>query len=235
MKVRTRSKKVDKAWLHAHVDDPYVKRAQREGYRSRAAYKLAEIDAAFALVRPGQRVVDLGAAPGAWSQYLRRRMAGGTVVALDLLPIEPIEGVVFIRGDFRDEAVVQRLAEALGGEPVDLVVSDLAPNLSGVASADAARVADLIERAVDFASRHLRPAGALVAKAFHGSGYSQSVELFKRRFRAVDAFKPKSSRAKSAETFLVGRGLRADNRDRASSGDPKSTCPAGIAPQQPRT
>jgi 23S rRNA (uridine2552-2'-O)-methyltransferase len=224
MKVRTRSKKVDKAWLHAHVSDPYVKLAQRDGYRSRAAYKLAEIDAAFGLVRPGQRVVDLGAAPGAWSQYLRRRMRGakdgaaaggveGAIVALDLLPMEPIQGVAFVQGDFRDDAAVQRLADALGGQPADLVLSDMAPNLSGIASADAARIADLIELALEFAARHLRPQGALVVKAFHGSGYSQAVELFKRRFRSVDAIKPKASRDKSAETFLVGRGLKPENRD----------------------
>lgn len=206
MKIRTKSRKVDKAWLHAHVNDPYVRQAQREGYRARAAYKLAQIDESLGLVRPGQLVVDLGAAPGAWSQYLRRRMGGhGTILALDLLPIEPIDGVQVIQGDFREDAVAERLAQALGGRPADLVLSDMAPNLSGVASADSARIGHLVELALDFAGRHLAAQGVLVAKVFHGSGYSQWVEQFKRTFRDVRAIKPKASRDKSAETFLVGR------------------------------
>ncbi|HOL38069.1 MAG: RlmE family RNA methyltransferase [Proteobacteria bacterium] len=214
--MKVKSRKVDKAWFHDHVSDPYVKRARQEGYRSRAAYKLEEIDRALALVRPGQLIVDLGAAPGAWSQYLRRRLAPqgaaagqlpGTLIALDLLDLEPIEGVAFVQGDFRDEEVLARLAAALGGRKADLVVSDMAPNLSGVAVSDAARVAHLVELALEFACAHLKPEGALLAKTFHGSGYSQQVELFKRRFRTVRAIKPKASRAKSAETFLVGRGL----------------------------
>lgn len=222
MKVRTKSKKVDKAWLADHVNDPYVKRAQQEGYRSRAAYKLEQIDEALGLVRPGQVVVDLGSAPGAWSQYLRRRFAPkaagsggaapgalqGTIVALDLLPMEPVEGVEFVLGDFRDEATSAALDAALRGRPVDLVVSDMAPNLSGIASADAARVAHLVELAIDFAQRHLKADGALVCKVFHGSGYSQLVEQFKRVFRVVKPIKPKASRDRSAETFLVGRGLK---------------------------
>ena len=217
MKARTKSKKVDKAWLHGHLTDPYVKLAQKEGYRARAAYKLKQIDEQFGLVRPGQLVVDLGAAPGAWSQYLRRRFApdgaaagalNGAIIALDVLDFEPIEGVTFIRGDLRDDAVLGALSEAVAGRPVDLVVSDMAPNLSGIESADSARVAHLVELAVEFASRHLAPDGALVAKAFHGSGYSQLVELFKRTFRVVKPFKPKASRERSAETFLVGIGLK---------------------------
>ena len=215
MKVKTKSKKVNKAWLNDHVNDPYVKMAQREGYRARAAYKLKEIDEALKLVRPGQVVVDLGAAPGAWSQYLRRRFApqgaatgelDGSIVALDLVEIEPIEGVAFLQGDFRDEAVVQSLETRLGGRRVDVVVSDMAPNLSGIESSDAARVAHLVELAVDFALRHLQPEGALVCKTFHGSGYSQQVKLFKDSFRIVKPIKPKASRDKSAETFLVGLG-----------------------------
>jgi 23S rRNA (uridine2552-2'-O)-methyltransferase len=217
MKIKTKSKKVNKAWLAGHVNDPYVKLAQKEGYRARAAYKLKEIDEAFSLVKPGQVVVDLGAAPGAWSQYLRRRFApqgaaegalNGTLIALDILPMEPIEGVEFILGDFHDEAVAEQLAQALGGRAVDLVVSDLAPNLSGIASSDAARVAHLVELAIDFAAAHLKPEGALVAKVFHGSGYSQLVELFKRQFRVVKPIKPKASRDRSAETFVVGIGLK---------------------------
>jgi 23S rRNA (uridine2552-2'-O)-methyltransferase len=217
MKVATKSKKVNKAWLHDHINDPYVKQAQREGYRARAAYKLKEIDETLHLVRPGQVVVDLGAAPGAWSQYLRRRFApdgaavgalNGTIIALDVLDFQPIEGVTFIQGDFREESVARVLAERLAGRPVDLVVSDMAPNLSGIAAADAARMAHLVELAVEFAEQHLRPEGALVCKAFHGSGYSQLVKLFKERFRVVKPIKPKASRDKSAETFLVGLGLK---------------------------
>jgi 23S rRNA (uridine2552-2'-O)-methyltransferase len=218
MKINTKSKKVNKAWLADHINDPYVKMAQRDGYRSRAAYKLKEIDEALQLVRPGQVVVDLGATPGAWSQYLRRRFAPkeagaggaavgalkGTIFAVDILPLEPVEGVQFILGDFREEAVVQQLETALAGRPVDLVVSDMAPNLSGIETSDSARIAHLIELAVDFCQSHLRPDGALVCKAFHGSGYSQLVEYFKANFRIVKKIKPKASRDRSAETFLVG-------------------------------
>ncbi len=206
MKIRTRSRKVDKAWLQAHVSDPYVRQAQHDGYRSRAAYKLAQIDEALGLVRPGMRIVDLGAAPGAWSQYLRRRMGTtGTIVALDMLAMEPLDGVQFVAGDFREEQVAEALERTIGAGPLDLVVSDMAPNLSGIASADSARIDHLVELAVDFACRRLAPQGALVAKVFHGSGYSQWVALFKQQFRDVKAIKPKASRDKSAETFLVGR------------------------------
>jgi 23S rRNA (uridine2552-2'-O)-methyltransferase len=217
MKIESKSKKINKAWLHDHVNDTYVKLAQREGYRARAAYKLKEIDETLRLIRPGQVVVDLGAAPGAWSQYLRRRFApegaaagalNGTIIALDLLDFAPIEGVAFILGDFREEAVAQKLHEMLAGRPVDVVVSDMAPNLSGIEATDAARMSHLIELAVDFAVNHLRPDGALVCKAFHGGGYSQLVKLFKETFRVVKAMKPKASRDKSAETFLVGVGLK---------------------------
>ena len=213
--MKSKSKRVNRAWLHDHLTDPYVKRAQQEGYRARAAYKLQEIDESLKLVRPGQVVVDLGAAPGAWSQYLRRRFAPegaaagqlpGTIIALDLLPFEPVEGVQFIQGDFREEAVLAQLEAALAGRQVDLVVSDMAPNLSGVAASDAARVAHLVELAVEFSLRHLVPGGALVCKAFHGSGYSQLVKLFKDSFRVVKPVKPKASRDRSAETFLVGIG-----------------------------
>jgi 23S rRNA (uridine2552-2'-O)-methyltransferase len=222
MKVRTKSAKVNKAWLNEQVNDPYVKLARKEGYRARAAYKLKEIDESLRLIKPGQLVVDLGAAPGAWSQYVRRRFApksagaggaaagalNGTIVALDLLPMEPIEGVHFIQGDFTDDAAAAQLLQALQGRPVDVVLSDMAPNLSGVAVSDAARVSLLVELALEFAQQHLRPEGSFVAKAFHGSGYSQLVELFKKTFRAVKAVKPKASRDKSAETFLVGSGLK---------------------------
>ncbi len=218
MKVTSKSKKINKAWLNDHVNDPYVKLAKRDGYRARAAYKLKEIDEALRLIRPGQVVVDLGAVPGAWSQYLRRRFAPagaavgelhGTIIALDLLEFEPIEGVTFLQGDFREDAVAQRLHDELAGRAVDVVLSDMAPNLSGIDSTDAARMTHLVELALEFAVTHLRLEGALVAKAFHGSGYSQLVSLFKATFRVVKPIKPKASRDKSAETFLVGVGLKA--------------------------
>jgi 23S rRNA (uridine2552-2'-O)-methyltransferase len=215
MKVQTKSKKVNKAWLNDHINDPYVKMAQRDGYRARAAYKIKEIDEALRLFRPGQVVVDLGSVPGAWSQYLRRIFApagaavgelDGTIIALDILPMDPIEGVTFIQGDFREEAVAAQLSTLLGGRPVDVVVSDMAPNLSGVAASDSARISHLVELALEFALAHLKPQGALVVKCFHGSGYSQLVKLFKEHFRVVKPIKPKASRDKSAETFLVGVG-----------------------------
>lgn len=217
MKVKTQSKKVNKAWLNDHVNDPYVKLAQKEGYRARAAYKLKEIDEQLGLIKPGYTVVDLGSTPGAWSQYVRRRLSptgaavgqlNGTIVALDILPMEPIEGVVYINGDFREASVLETLEKTLDGRQVDVVVSDMAPNLSGIESADAARIAHLVELAVDFATHHLKPDGALVVKLFHGSGYSDLVTLFKQTFKVVKPFKPKASRDKSSETFLVGLGLK---------------------------
>ncbi len=222
MKTQTKSKKVNKAWLHDHLNDTYVKLAQREGYRARAAYKLKEIDEELHLIRPGQVVVDLGSVPGAWSQYVRRRFApkevgvggaaagalNGTIIALDVLPMEPIEGVVFLQGDIREESVLAELEALVAGRPVDVVVSDMAPNLSGIESADSARIAHLVELAVEFAQSHLAPQGALVCKVFHGSGYSQLVKLFKTVFRVVKPIKPKASRDKSSETFLVGIGLK---------------------------
>jgi 23S rRNA (uridine2552-2'-O)-methyltransferase len=215
MKVQTKSKKVNKAWLNDHINDPYVKMAQRDGYRARAAYKLKEIDESLRLFHPGQVVVDLGSVPGAWSQYLRRIFApagaavgelDGTIIALDILPMEPIEGITFIQGDFREEAVAAQLSALLAGRPVDVVVSDMAPNLSGVAASDSARISHLVELALEFALAHLKPQGALVVKCFHGSGYSQLVKLFKEHFRVVKPIKPKASRDRSAETFLVGVG-----------------------------
>jgi 23S rRNA (uridine2552-2'-O)-methyltransferase len=217
MKTKTNSKKVNKAWLHDHINDPYVKLAAREGYRARAAYKLKEIDETLKLVKPGQLVVDLGSTPGAWSQYLRRRMSpdgaavgelNGTIIALDLLPMEPIEGVTFIQGDFREAEVLALLETALGGKQADIVVSDMAPNLSGIHSADAARVEYLVELAIEFAQNHMKPQGALVAKVFHGGSYNDVVQRFKAAFVTVKPFKPKASRDRSSETFLVGMGLR---------------------------
>jgi len=161
--------------------------------------------------------VDLGSAPGAWSQYVRRRLSpdgaavgalNGRILALDILPMEPVEGVTFLQGDFREPEVLARLQEAVQGQAVDVVVSDMAPNLSGIESADAARIAHLVELAVEFATQHLKPEGALVVKMFHGSGYSQLVKLFKETFRVVKPIKPKASRDRSSETFLVGIGIK---------------------------
>ena len=222
MTTKTKSKKVNRAWLNDHLNDPYVKLAQREGYRARAAYKLKEIDEALGLIKPGDLVVDLGSAPGAWSQYVRNRLAprsavgggaavgalNGTIVALDILPMEPVEGVLFLQGDFREPQLLLQLAQTMQGRLADVVVSDMAPNLSGIASADGARVAHLVELAVAFSQQYLKPDGALVAKVFHGSGYSQLVNLFKATFLRVKPIKPKASRDKSSETFLVGLGLK---------------------------
>ena len=220
MKVKTQSKKVNKAWLNQHVNDPYVRLAQVDGYRARAAYKLKEIDETLGLIKPGQTVVDLGSTPGAWSQYLRRRLnpdgaaAGqlnGQIIALDMLPMEPIEDVHFILGDFREEAVLRELEDTLarrGVKSVDVVVSDMAPNLSGIGSADAARITDLIELAVEFSVNHLKPEGSLVVKLFHGGAYDPMVALFRRTFKVVKPMKPKASRDRSSETFLIGMGLK---------------------------
>ena len=222
MKIKTKSKKVNKAWLNDHVNDPYVKQAARDGYRARAAYKLKEIDDQDKLIQPGQVIVDLGAAPGSWSQYARNKLAAsprakdgridGAVVAIDILPMEPVADVTFIQGDFREEEVFRQLEQvvldASGGSRIDLVISDMAPNLSGVASADAARIEYLCDLALDFAQAHLKPEGSLLVKCFHGSGYSQIVEKFKRQFKVVASRKPKASRDKSSETFILGRYLK---------------------------
>ena len=218
MKVKTQSKKVNKAWLNEHVNDTYVKLATKEGFRARAAYKLKEIDEQFGLIRPGQLVVDLGCTPGAWSQYLRRKMSptgaasgalNGSIIGLDLLHMEPIDSVQFLQGDFREAEVLQQLEEAMQGRQADCVVSDMAPNLSGNSSTDAARIENLVELAVDFACQHMKPEGALVVKLFHGAAYDPLVQLFRNTFRVVKAVKPKASRDKSSETFLVGIGLKA--------------------------
>ena len=217
MKSPIKGKKVNKAWLHDHINDPYVKLAHREGYRARAAYKLKEIDETLGLIRPGQLVVDLGCTPGAWSQYVRRRMSptcaavgdlNGTIIGLDLLPMEPIEGVTFIQGDFREAEVLEKLTRTLQGRMADIVVSDMAPNLSGIASADAARIEYLVELAIEFSQNHMKPHGALVAKVFHGGSYNEVVQHFKAAFEVVKPYKPKASRDRSSETFLIGLGLK---------------------------
>ena len=218
MKNSNKSSKVNRAWLNEHVNDAYVKLAQKEGYRSRAAYKLQEIDETLRLIKPGDLVIDLGSAPGAWSQYVQRKLsprsvaaefglARGRILALDILPMVAVEGVLFIQGDFRDDAVLQRLTLELQGVKADLVLSDMAPNLSGIESADSARIEHLVELALEFAARELKPQGALVAKVFHGGAYSGLLARFKQTFEVVKPIKPQASRGRSSETFLVGRGL----------------------------
>lgn len=196
------------------MNDPYVKRSVAEGYRSRAAYKLAEIDDKDRLLQPGAIVVDLGAAPGSWSQVVQQRLRGrdgrfnGRVIALDLLLMDPLPNVQVIQGDFLDAAVEQQLSDLLAGSKADLVLSDMAPNLSGIAAADSARSLLLAEMAAEFAANNLQPAGSFLVKAFQGSGYSQYVEQLKKVFRSVVARKPAASRDTSAEVFLLARQLR---------------------------
>jgi len=207
--------RVNKQWLHDHLNDPYVKLAQKEGYRARAAYKLKEIDEDEKLIKPGQNIVDLGCAPGSWLQYARRKLAGkegggihGMIIGLDMLPMEPVADVQFILGDFREQAVADQLIQLLAGQKLDLVLSDMAPNLSGIAVADAARIEDIVELAIDFACEHLKPSGCLLVKCFNGSGYQTIFERFRQVFRVVTAKKPKASRDRSSEVFLLGRGLK---------------------------
>lgn len=201
-------------WLRRHITDPYVRQAVAKGYRSRAAFKLSEIDDKLRLLRPGAVVVDLGSAPGSWTQVVRERLMDkernlrGRIIALDILPMDPLPDVTFIEGDIREEAVGAQLAQALEGEKVDLVLSDMAPNLSGIPAADAARSSHLAEIAIDFALEHLDPKGAVLLKAFQGSGFSQLVEQLKRAFVTVSVRKPAASRAESAETYLLGQGLK---------------------------
>jgi 23S rRNA (uridine2552-2'-O)-methyltransferase len=206
--------KFSKDWLHQHINDPYVKMAQQKGYRARAAFKLIEILDTEKLMRRGDVVVDLGSAPGSWSQVARERLAGpggvvnGRIIALDILPMEPVAGVEFIQGDFREDSVLQELEKMLAGQAVDLVISDMAPNLSGVGVADAARIQHVCDLAMEFSLAHLKPDGALIVKAFHGSGFSQIVQSFKQHFKRVVERKPKASRSNSSETFLVARTLK---------------------------
>ena len=191
-----------------HVRDPYVKQAARQGYRSRAAFKLIELDARDRLLRPGMRVLDLGAAPGGWSQVAARQVGPtGLVVAADLTPIEPIPGVRFLAGDLREPAIGSRLAEALGGNRADLVLSDMAPNLSGVAAADEARAQELVESAVALSAALLKPEGALLVKMFHGSGLEAVIQRMRVVFKSVEIRKPPASRSRSSEIYAVCRGL----------------------------
>ena len=201
--------KSSSAWLKRHVNDPYVHRAKAHGYRSRAAYKLIEIADRGGLARPGDAVVDLGAAPGGWAQALAERVGrSGRVIAVDLLEIAPIPGVTIVRGDFREETVLQRLEEVLGGRKLDLVVSDMAPNLSGVSATDQARSIHLCELALEFAKAHLKPKGAFLVKVFQGVGYSEFLAAMRGVFVAVASRKPGASRGDSREMYLLAKTLK---------------------------
>ena len=202
-------------WLARHINDPYVKLAQKMQYRSRAAFKLTELDEQDHLIKPGMTIVDLGSTPGSWSQVVREKLARpgqqgvfGKIVAIDLLPMEYIADVDFILGDFGEQAAYEELRALIGDTKVDLVLSDMAPNLSGITDADAARMTNLVELATQFCQDHLKPNGALLMKCFHGSGYNDVMSLFKKHFVQVALRKPKASRPGSKENFLLGRGLK---------------------------
>ena len=197
------------AWLREHVNDPYVQRAKAEGYRSRASFKLMEIDDRDRLIRPGEVVVDLGATPGGWSQVVAKRQKGnGRVIALDLLEMDPLHGVDFIQGDFREESVLKSLETLLAGAKVGLVLSDMAPNISGVVVSDQARVMHLAELGLDFSRSWLKPDGAFLVKVFQGYGYEDFVKEMRKVFLVVSTRKPDASRDRSPEVYLLGRGLK---------------------------
>lgn len=196
-------------WLREHFDDPYVKRAQAEGHRSRAIYKLQEIDERDQLFRAGMAVVDLGAAPGGWSEYVRTRVgAQGKVIALDILPMEPIPGVEFIQGDFMGQAALDELRARVGDRPVDIVISDMAPNISGISVSDQAKATYLAELALDFAAHSLKPGGQCLIKAFQGAGFNELFRAMQARFVQVISRKPKASRPRSPEVYLLGKGFK---------------------------
>ena len=197
------------AWLREHVNDPYVQRAKAEGYRSRASFKLMQIDDRDRLIRPGEVVVDLGATPGGWSQVVAKRQKGnGRVIALDLLEMDPMHGVDFIQGDFREESVLKTLETMLAGAKVGLVLSDMAPNISGVVVSDQARVMHLAELGLDFSRAWLKPDGAFLVKVFQGYGYEDFVKEMRKVFLVVSTRKPDASRDRSPEVYLLGRGLK---------------------------
>ena len=201
--------KTSKAWMREHVNDPYVKLAQAEGARSRAAYKLQQIDERDRLLKPGMTVVDLGAAPGGWAQIAAKRVApGGRVIAVDLLEMPPLPGVVFIQGDFRSEAILAELERLLGHQPVDLVLSDMSPNISGIASVDQARAGTLAELGLDFALKHLKPQGNFLVKLFQGGDFEAFVKILRRHFTQVVTRKPRASRSRSSEVYLLGKEKR---------------------------
>ncbi|MFA5825655.1 MAG: 23S rRNA (uridine(2552)-2'-O)-methyltransferase RlmE [Gallionellaceae bacterium] len=197
--------KTSKQWMREHINDPYVQMAQKDGYRSRAAYKLLEIDERDHLLKPGMVVVDLGATPGGWCQVAAAKLGqSGKIIALDLLPLHPLPRVEFIQGDFRDDAVLAQLEEKLGGQKIGLVISDMAPNMSGIDSADQARAIHLAELALEFAAQHLKPGGAFLVKVFQGVGFEEYLKLMRSHFAKVVTRKPKASRDRSSEQYLLG-------------------------------
>ena len=201
--------KSSQRWLARNARDKYVKRARQEGARSRAIYKLEEIDRRDRLLQPGMTVVDLGAAPGGWSQYVKSRVGeSGRVLALDILPMEPIVGVEFIEGDFTEQPVLDLSMQRLQGKPVDLVISDMAPTMSGVPSVDQARSIGLAELALDFADKALKPGGDLLLKTFQGTGFNELHAQMRRRFGKLMSRKPQASRAESREIYLLGKGFK---------------------------
>ncbi len=198
--------KSSRRWLDEHHRDPYVRAAQQAGYRSRAVFKLRELDERHGLLRPGMTVLDLGAAPGGWSQYAAERLAGrGRIVASDILPMEPLPGVEFVRGDFREQAVFEALLAALDGQPVDLVFSDMAPNMSGMGAVDQPRAMYLAELALELATRVLAPRGTFLVKLFQGEGFDAFVRDLRQRFQNVGVRKPKASRPRSREVYALAR------------------------------
>ena len=198
-----------KQWLRRHVNDPYVQRSKKEGYRSRSAYKLTEIDERDKLLRPGQVLVDLGAAPGGWTQVAAKRVgAKGVVIGIDLLPMDPVAGAALIQADFTARQGLEAVREALAGRGVDVVLSDMAPNLSGIAVSDQARSMGLAEIALEFAVAHLKPDGAFLVKVFQGAGYDEYLRAMRASFAKVVVRKPEASRGESAEQYLLGRGLK---------------------------
>lgn len=199
--------KTSKQWMQEHVSDPYVQRAQKEGYRSRAAYKLLEIDERDHLLKPGMAVVDLGAAPGGWSQVAAARVGkSGKVIALDLLPMQALPGVEFVQGDFCEDSVLAELESHLGGKEVELVISDMSPNISGIGISDQARAMHLAELALEFSMQHLKPNGVFLIKLFQGAGFEDYVKLARSQFSRVVTRKPKASRDRSNEVYLLGFG-----------------------------
>lgn len=195
-----------KRWLHEHFDDVYVKKAQAEGYRSRAIYKLKEIDERESLIKPGMTVVDLGAAPGGWTQYLSQKLQNkGHIIALDILPMDSLPDVDFIQGDFREEEVFQELIRHVPEHGVDLILSDMAPNMSGNAAIDIPRAMYLVELAFDFADKMLKPGGTLLVKIFHGTGFEDIVKQARSSFEKVVIRKPTASRPRSKETYLLAK------------------------------
>ena len=199
--------KTSKQWMREHINDPYVQQAQKDGYRSRAAYKLLEIDERDHLIKPGMIVVDLGATPGGWSQIAGNKVGDrGRVFALDLLPLSPLPRVEFIQGDFREDSVLAQLEEKLAGKKVELVISDMAPNISGIDLSDQARSIHLAELALEFAMQHLKPGGAFLVKVFQGVGFEEYVKEMRKHFTKVDSRKPKASRDRSNEVYLLGTG-----------------------------